>query len=327
MAALVAVSESPLIVVAGPTASGKTALALRLAEHFNGEIVSCDSVAVYRGMDIGSAKPSAAERARIPHHLLDAFDPDQPCTAGDYSRLARGALAAITARGRLPTVTGGTGLYLRALLDGLFPAPPRRDDLRDRLRSTAKKKGSAYLHRLLARLDPVAAQAIHPNDAPKLARALEACLAAKQPLSEQWQQGRNPLTGYRILRLGLNPPRPQLYERINQRAAAMFAHGLIKETTQLVTQYGRNCQPFTSLGYAQALTVIDGTRTRDEAIASAQQGHRNYAKRQLTWFRREPEIHWLPGFGGDEDVWNEAHQSVGAFLSEPTDATKALPPV
>ena len=309
------VAKNPLIVVAGPTASGKSALALRLAKYFNGEIVSCDSVAVYRGMDIGSAKPSAEERACIPHHLLDCFNPDQPCTAGDYSRLAREALAAITACGHIPIVTGGTGLYLRALLDGLFPAPPRRDDLRDRLRALAGKKGSAYLHRILTRLDPAAARAIHPNDAPKLTRALEVSLAARQPLTEQWQQGREALSGYRILRLGLNPPRTALYARINARAAAMFDRGLIEEAQQLITQYGRDCRPFTSLGYAQALAILEGTLPREAAIAQAQQGHRNYAKRQLTWFRREPEIHWLTGFGNDEDIWTEARTQVAAHLA------------
>lgn len=309
------VTEAPLIVLAGPTASGKSALAFRLAEHFNSEIVSCDSVAVYRGMDIGSAKPSAEERARIPHHLLDCFNPDQPCTAGDYSRLARESLANITARGKLPIVTGGTGLYLRALLDGLFPAPPRRDDLRDRLRNLAEMKGSAYLHRLLTRLDPVAARAIHPNDASKLIRALEVSLAARQPLSEQWQQGREALSGYRILRLGLNPPRAALYARINARATAMFNHGLIEEARHLVAHYGRDCRPFTSLGYAQALAILKGALPREAAVAQAQQGHRNYAKRQLTWFRREPEMYWLQGFGDDQAIWTEAHALVEAHLT------------
>ncbi len=310
-------TEHPLIVLAGPTASGKSALALRLAEHFHGEIVSCDSVSVYCGMDIGSAKPSFEERTRIPHHLLDVLNPDQPCTAGDYSRLAREALAAVTARGRLPIVTGGTGLYLRALLDGLFPAPPRRDDLRDRLRGTASKQGSPYLHRLLTRMDQAAAHAIHPNDAPKLIRALEATLAARQPLTEQWQQGRDALTGYRILRLGLNPPRAALYARIDARAATMFDHGLMEETRELIVRYGRDCRPLGSLGYAQAVAVHERKLTRDEAIASAQQGHRNYAKRQLTWFRREPEMHWLLGFGDDDDegICTEAHTLVEAHLA------------
>ncbi len=311
---MVTPSKAPLIVVAGPTASGKSTLALRLAENFHGEIVSCDSVAVYRGMDIGSAKPSAAERARAQHHLLDILNPDQPCTAGDYSRLARAAIAGITARGHLPIVTGGTGLYLRALLDGLFPAPPRPDALRDPLRALAATKGSPPLPRILTRLDRAASQAIHPNDAPKLIRAVEASLAARQPLTEQWRQGRDALTGYRVLRLGLNPNRVELYARIDTRAAAMFDHGLTEETRQLVALYGQDCRPFTSLGYAQALAILDGTLPREAAIAQARQGHRNYAKRQLTWFRREPEIHWLQGFGDKEAVWSEARSLVAAHI-------------
>ncbi|HKO19469.1 MAG TPA: tRNA (adenosine(37)-N6)-dimethylallyltransferase MiaA, partial [Acidobacteriaceae bacterium] len=175
MAAVVtaALRDSPLIVVAGPTASGKTALALALAEEFRGEIVSCDSVAVYRGMEIGTAKPTLEERARVPHHLIDVFAPDEPCTAGDYSRLAREAIRGITERGKLPIVAGGTGLYLRALIDGLFPAPKRREPLRAKLRTRAEQRGPAYVHRILARLDPAAAKIIHANDLPKVVRAIE----------------------------------------------------------------------------------------------------------------------------------------------------------
>lgn len=292
----------PLVVLAGPTASGKTSLALRLAEEFSGEIVSCDSVAVYREMEIGTAKPSHEERTLVQHHMIDIAWPDQACTAGDYSRLAREALAGITERGHLPIVAGGTGLYLRALIDGLFPSPPTNPSHRERLRRRARTHGAAYLHRLLKRLDPAAAAAIHANDVPKVVRAIEVSLAAKQPLTEQWQQGRDALTGYRILRLGLDPPRPLLYERINQRAAAMFARGLIEETERLIERYGGNCRPLTSLGYAEASAVLRGELTREQAVAQAQQGHRNYAKRQATWFRREREFHWLKGFGSDADI-------------------------
>jgi tRNA dimethylallyltransferase len=306
--------DPALIVVAGPTASGKTALALALAEQFAGEIVSCDSVAVYRGMEIGTAKPTLAERARVPHHLIDILTPDQPCTAGEYSRLAREAIAGIAQRGRLPIVCGGTGLYLRALLDGLFPAPQRNEPLRKKLRDRAEQHGSARLHRILTRLDPAAARQIHANDAPKIIRAIEVTLAARQPITRQWEQPRDPLTGFRVLRLGLNPPRPELYARINQRAAEMFDRGLIEETTQLVERYGFECRPFTSLGYAQAIAVLRNQITRDEAVKAARQGHRNYAKRQLTWFRADPAIHWLPGFGSDEDIAQQAHDAVARHL-------------
>jgi tRNA dimethylallyltransferase len=311
----VVVSERPLVVLAGPTASGKTALAIRLAERFGGEIVSCDSVAVYREMEIGTAKPTAEERALVLHHLIDVAWPDEQVTAGDYSRLAREALRGITERKRLPIVAGGTGLYLRALIDGLFPAAPARPELRERLRERAEKRGASHLHRVLTRLDAQAAKAIHPNDVPKVIRAIEVSLA-DAPMTEQWKLGRERLTGYRILRLGLNPPREQLYERINQRAAAMFDRGLIEETSRLMERYGRECRALGSLGYAQAAAVMAGEMTREEAVAAAQQGHRNYAKRQLTWFRREPEMHWLAGVGSDDAVVAEAERLVEGHLRE-----------
>jgi tRNA dimethylallyltransferase len=307
-------TDKPLIVLAGPTASGKTALALHLAQAFQGEIVSCDSVAVYREMEIGTAKPTHEERDIVPHHMIDIAWPDEPCTAGDYSRQARESLAGITERGHIPIVAGGTGLYLRALIDGLFPAPPQKPGQRERLRTIAATRGPEWLHRILIRLDPAAAEAIHPNDVPKIVRAIEVSLAASQshstrsriPMTVQWQQGRDALSGYRILRLGLNPPRPRLYERINLRAAAMFDRGLIEETERLLTRYGPDCRPLTSLGYAEAIAVLRNEITREEAVTQAQQGHRNYAKRQLTWFRRDPDIHWLEGCGGDPDITDQA---------------------
>jgi tRNA dimethylallyltransferase len=306
----------PLIVLVGPTASGKTSLALRLAEQFNGEIVSCDSVAVYREMEIGTAKPSLEERAFAPHHMIDVAWPDEACTAGDYSRQARESLSGITGRGHLPIVAGGTGLYLRALIDGLFPSPPAHPGRREVLRHRAETHGPAYLHRLLTRLDPAAAVAIHANDVSKVVRAIEVSLAAKQPLTEQWEKGRDALTGYSILRLGLEPPRPMLYERINQRAAAMFDRGLVEETERLIERYGRECRPLTSLGYAEASAVIRNELTREQAVAQARQGHRNYAKRQSTWFRRDTEIHWLKGFGDQKDIVAQAHQLVSLHLNE-----------
>jgi tRNA dimethylallyltransferase len=302
--------DPPLIVLCGPTASGKTALALALAEQFSGEIVSCDSVAVYRGMEIGTAKPTLAERARVPHHLIDILMPDQPCTAGDYARLAREAIVGITQRSRLPMIAGGTGLYLRALLDGLFAAPQRQEPLRAKLRL----RKPTQLHRILTRLDPAASALIHANDTPKIVRAIEVTLAARQPITQQWEQGRDPLTGYRVLRLGLNPPRAALYDKINRRAYEMFASGLVEETTQLVETYGFECRPLTSLGYAQAIAVLRNEITREEAIKLAAQGHRNYAKRQLTWFRKDPEIQWLPNFGSEPDTIREATTLVAAHL-------------
>jgi tRNA dimethylallyltransferase len=291
-------AEPLLVVIVGPTGSGKTALALALAGHFGGEIVNCDSVALYRGLEIGTAKPSAEERARAPHHLLDILDPDAVFTAGDYAQAARGVVAEIAARGRLPIVAGGTGLYLRALLEGLFAGPKRSEELRE----IAGRKGSPYLHRILVRLDPAAAGKIHPNDAPKLIRAIEVCLESRQKMTELWQRGSEPLRGFRILRIGLDPERAALYERINRRARRMFDAGLVEETARLVERYGASVAALQSLGYKQAVQLLRGETDREAAIAAAQQAHRNYAKRQMTWFRREPEVRWLHGFGDEPET-------------------------
>lgn len=282
------------VLLLGPTGSGKTALSLALGERFGGEIVSCDSVAVYRGMDLGTAKPTPAERARLPHHLIDVVDPDEVFTAGEYSRRARAALHAIAGRGRLPIVSGGTGLYLRALTEGLFAGPARHEELRVRLRRSAERRGSGWLHRILARLDPSSAARIHPNDQAKLIRAVEVTLAASRPMSEIL--ARDPLTGLRLLRIGLNPPRAALYQRLNRRSAEMFSAGLVEETRQLAARYGP-VRALGSLGYKQAVQLLEGALTEEEAIDATRQGHRNYAKRQLTWFRREPGVHWIDDFG------------------------------
>lgn len=310
--------EQPLVVILlGPTGSGKTALSLELAERFDGEIVSCDSVAVYRGMELGTAKPTSEERARVLHHLIDVTTPDKPFTAGEYSRLARESLQKIKARKRMPIVTGGTGLYLRALTEGLFAGPGRQEDLRERLRSKAQKRGSAWLHRLLARLDAATAERIHANDTAKVIRAIEVCVAARRPMSAIFANqgmGRDPLTGFRLLRIGLNPPREKLYERLNARCAAMFAAGLVEETRGLLKKYGE-VKALESLGYRQALRVLRGFWTSEEAIQAAQQGHRNYAKRQMTWFRREPEVQWIAGFGNEAETVREAVNLVEGSLT------------
>jgi tRNA dimethylallyltransferase len=295
-----------LVVVLGPTGSGKTALSLALAERFHGEVVNCDSVAMYREFEIGTAKPNASARARAPHHLLDFVDPTSYITAGEYARLAREALAEIKSRQNLPIVVGGTGLYLRALLDGLFPGPQRSEDLRERLRRRVEQNGADHLHRILRRLDPAAAAKIHANDIPKLIRAIEVCLASRQKMTEMWKQGRDPLTGFRILRLGLNPDRDQLYIRINQRAERMFESGLLEETRQLLAKYGNAARPLTSLGYKQSMQLLRGEIDARTALQMAQQAHRNYAKRQMTWFRREPEVIWLEGFGDDSAIQQRA---------------------
>jgi tRNA dimethylallyltransferase len=311
------VSEPPLLVVLlGPTASGKTALSLTLAERFNGEIVSCDSVAVYRDFEIGTAKPSAEERARVPHHSIDIVSPERDYSAGDYQRDARAAIREITARGRLPIVTGGTGLYLRALLEGLFEGPRRSEPLRARLRRSAVRHGAGWLSKLLSRLDPAAASRIHANDTPKLIRAIEVSLEARWPITDAWTAGAEPLTGYRILRIGLAPERKALYARIDARAAAMFERGLVDETQRLIAKYGAERKIFDALGYRQAKLLLAGELTGAQAIEAAQRGHRNYAKRQLTWFRREPEVRWLAGFGDDAAIQQAAEEAVAGQLWE-----------
>ena len=267
-----------------------------------------------REFEIGTAKPSAAERAKAPHHLLDVVEPTGFITAGEYARQARAALNDIKSRCHLPIVVGGTGLYLSALLHGLFPGPQRSEELRERLRERSVKKGEGHLHGVLRRLDPQAAARIHANDEPKLIRAIEVSLAARQPMTEQWKLGRDPLPGFRILRIGLNPERELLYARINQRAARMFDEGLIEETRRLLAAYGDSARALASLGYKQAAQFVRGELTREAAIAAAQQAHRNYAKRQLTWFRREPDVQWLPGFGDDRKIETQAASLVRAAI-------------
>lgn len=327
--------EPLVVVVLGPTASGKTSLALTIARRFRGEIINCDSVAMYRDFEIGTAKPRAAERAEVPHHLLDCVDPLVDVSAGEYARQARQILREIVAReptaegnGRrpLPIVSGGTGLYLRALLEGLFSGPQRSEALRKKLRERAEKKGTHHVHKILRRLDPSSAARIHANDLPKIIRAIEVCLASGRTshgssymtsyttMTELWQQGRESLRGFRILRLGLNPERELLYQRINQRATEMFDEGLIAETEQLLAKYGDQARPLASLGYKQALQFLRGELDRKSALEAAQRAHRNYAKRQITWFKREPQVHWLLGFGNDAALQAEAVATIEAEI-------------
>ena len=309
-----AVNEKPLLAMVGPTASGKTALSLHLAQRFSGEIVSCDSVAVYREFEIGTAKPSLQDRARVPHHLIDVAAPNENFTAGEYSRRGREAIAKISERGLLPIVVGGTGLYLRALIEGLFQGPPRSEEIRERLRTRATQCGPGYLHKILARLDSTAAEKIHPNDDSKIVRAIEVSLLARRPMTELWKHGRDPLQGYRILRIGLDPDRTALYDRINRRAELMFESGLVDETRDLLGRYGENIAPLASLGYKQALQFLRNEVTLDESIRSTQQGHRNYAKRQMTWFRREPNVNWMSGFGDSREIQAKADAVVSDWL-------------
>jgi tRNA dimethylallyltransferase len=293
------VSESLLCIV-GPTGSGKSALAIDLAERFNGEIVNCDSVQLYRYLDIGTAKTPIAERRGIPHHLLDILDPDQYFTAGDYSRAARQAIAEISGRGRLPIVTGGTGFYLRALLDGLFPGPIRDQRLRDRL----SRRPTESLHRILRRFDFEAAARIHKNDQPKLIRALEICLLAKEPATRLFRTRLSqPLDGYRVVKVGLSPDRSELVSRLNERCATMFDQGLLEEVAAVLKLgFPDTAKALMSIGYREAVQLLRGDISREEAVLRAQTATRQYAKRQRTWFRREHGLTWFPGFGNDKNL-------------------------
>jgi len=304
-----------LVAVAGPTGSGKSDLALLIAETFDGEIVNCDSLQVYRHFDIGTAKLPLAERRGIPHHLIDILDPGQLFTAGEYARLARTTIAEISARGRLPILAGGTGFYLRALLEGLFEGPARDQPLRDRL-SAREARRPASLHRLLRRFDSTAAGKIHANDIPKVTRALEICLLTRQPVSRLYQQGRDALSGYRTLKLGLLPDRETLNPRLDARCAWMFEHGLVEEVRRILALgFSPACKPFESHGYKQAIQLIQGEIGPRDAVFYAQRNTRHYAKRQITWFRRERELQWLKGFGDAPHIRQAALARVANFLS------------
>jgi tRNA dimethylallyltransferase len=297
---------APLVAIVGPTAAGKSALALALAESLDGEVVNYDSVQVYRGFDIGSGKLAPEERLGVRHHLLDCLEPEEQFTAGDYRREALRVLAGIKERARLPVFVGGTGLYLRALFMGLFEGPPRSEELRDRLRGIAERQGREFLYRLLQRLDPEAAARIQPRDTQKTVRALEVCILARTPISKMQARGRSGLEGYRVIKVGLDPDRKELYRRINRRVEQMFAGGLVEETAAMVArQNSSRIKALGALGYRQACAVAKGQLSLPEAILQTQVATRRYAKRQMTWFRHESGIIWFGGFGDDPWVQSQ----------------------
>jgi len=299
----------PLIAIVGPTASGKSALALRLAREKGGEIVSCDSLQVYRGLDVGSAKATPRERAEVPHHLIDVADPDEAFSAAEYARQARAALAAIVGRGRLPIVAGGTGLYLRALLEGLFEGPARDEGRRRRLEALASRYGDERLHRLLRHLDPEAAERIGPRDRVRTVRALEVYWATGRPISLLHRQPGRALEGFAVLVLGLSPDRDWLRERVISRTRRMLEDGLVEEVRGLIERgYGPELRPLQAIGYREAVAVVRGEMTRKQAESAIVTATMRFAKRQMTWFRHQAEVRW------HEDA-DSAHAAALAWLA------------
>jgi tRNA dimethylallyltransferase len=296
-----------LVVVLGPTASGKSTLGIRLAEALSGEILVCDSTQVYRHFDIGTAKVPASEQRGVAHHLVDLCEPSEIFTAGDYRRRALEALDDLRARKILPILTAGTGLYLRALLEGLADAPQRSEEIRARLRQRAEQRGPEHLHRVLARLDPESAARISSPDTQKIIRAIELRLLTGKPMGEIHRSGRDALRGYEIIKIGLLPPRDALYARIHARTDAMLAAGWLEEVRALVASgVPADAKPFQFIGYSQLREYLAGGISEKDAVHQIQQATRHFAKRQLTWFRKEADVHWLPGFGDAPEIFAAA---------------------
>ena len=294
---------APLVAIVGPTASGKSALGVYLAGQLGGEVVASDSTQVYRYFNIGTAKPAPPEQGSVAHHLIDLLEPQELFTAGEYRRRAIEILEDLRRRERLPILTVGTGLYLRALLEGLADAPVRSEELRARLSRRAERRGPAYLHRILERLDPAAARRIAPRDRQKLVRAIEICLLAGKPITEVHRAGRARLEGFTALKVGLNPPRAALYQRIERRVQTMLERGWLEEVRELVARgIPATAKPFEFIGYRELREHLAGRLGLPEAVQAIQQATRRYAKRQLTWFRKEPGVRWFAGFGDELEI-------------------------
>jgi tRNA dimethylallyltransferase len=307
--------DLPLLVVAGPTASGKSALAVALARHFSGEIVACDSTQLYRGVNIGTAKPTVEERGGIAHHLIDVLDPSGAATAGGYRDMAVAALDDLKARRKLPILAVGTGLYMRALLEGLADLPLRSEELRERLRASVERHGKAHLHGILRRMDREAAGKIAPTDEQKLIRAIEVCVLTRKPISEVHRAGRKRLAGWRVLKIGLMPEREWLYRRIEARTEAMLESGWLEEVRGLLRAgAAEDAKLFDFIGYREMLAVARGTLKIEDARAGIQQATRNYAKRQMTWFRKDAGITWFSGAGDDVAIRDEVVGWVGGQI-------------
>ena len=314
--------DIPGIVIVGPTASGKSRLALALAPRFNGEIVSCDALQVYRHMDIGTAKVSKSDQAMVPHHMLDVQDPDRDFSAGDYQRMAREAIQGIHERGNITIVAGGTGFYLRALIEGLFEGPSRSEEMRWRMRHILRRKGSAFLHRRLQKVDPASAARITEADGERVIRAYEVYLLTGKTMDWWQKQPRDTFHGYCWLKIGIDVSREKLYARINRRVEEMFEGGFLDEVRSLLVRFPRNAHAFKAIGYSQALDHLDGHLTLQEAIADTQLQSRHYAKRQLTWFRADKSITWLDGQQDSAVLQTKASAMIEEFLGKMGTATK-----
>lgn len=296
-----------LVAIVGPTATGKTALGVHLAGAVGGEIVSCDSTAVYRGIDIGTDKPTLEERQGIPHHLIDVAAPDETYSAARFAADAAAAVRDIRARGRVPILVGGTGFYYRALVRGLFPGPARDEALRSRLDRVADRRGVEALHRWLGRVDAASALRIQPRDRKRLVRALEVWLLTGRPLTAHFDETVSPLAGWRVLTLGLIDPRPDLETRVRRRVDAQFARGVVAEVEALIAAgVPETAHAFSGLVYRQIIELRRGIRDEEATRELIVRENMRYARRQVMWFRGEPGIHWLAGPGTDPAVQAEA---------------------
>ena len=310
-------SQKLLLVLLGPTGTGKSELGVGIAQALGGEIVNCDSIQLYCQLEIGTGQPTNEQRRLVPHHLYGVIDPDEYYSAGRYMSEARQVCREIAQRGGLPIVVGGTGLYLRALLEGIFEGPGRQEELRQRLQRIGSRKGFAYLHTLLKKKDPETAQRIQPADRLRIVRALEVYFSTGTPIShfQRSQPGsrfrQQPLDGFCILKFGLNLPRQILYDRIQRRVDEMFRSGLVEEVKQLLDKgYSPASKGFEALGYRHTISFLSGELGLEEMIELTGRDTRNYAKRQLTWFRKEKDVHWIDFPGETTQALEEALKTV-----------------
>ena len=294
MADLKALEPTKIITIAGPTGAGKTGLAINLARRFNGEIIGADAMQIYRFMDIGTAKPTPDERAAIPHHMIDVVDPEEDFDAAAYADLAHAIIRQVSDRGRTVFVVGGTGLYIKALIHGLFPYNGSDPAVRRRLKQCAQADGGAAIYQRLAEVDGAAAQKIHPNDTYRIIRALEVFEVTGEPLTVFHQRHGFREKRYETLELGISWPRQELYARIDQRVDHMLEQGFVDEVRRLLAMgYGRDLKSMQSLGYRHMTAFLRGESTLEQAVATLKRDHRRYAKRQLTWFNANQSVNWI----------------------------------